>query len=274
MRVPEELIGRRLGQYEVQALIASGGMAELYRGFDVNLERQVALKVLSEEATAQPDVAERFRREARLLASLRHPHIVQIYDFGEQDGYFYIVQELLPGPTLAQRLSEMTTGAGLPREEILAIAGQLASALDAAHAASIIHRDVKPSNILWNSAGRLVLTDFGIAKNSSADAVLTRTGQVLGTPAYVSPEQARGEPLAPASDLYAMGVVLYEVLAGKPPFSGSNPMEVVLQHLEKAPPPLPVTVPAAVTAVVARALAKEPSARFGSAAALAQALEE
>jgi serine/threonine-protein kinase len=271
------LIGRKLGAYELQALVGRGGMSTVYRGLDERLRRPVAIKVLSEAVAAQPGFVERFRQEARLLASLRHPHIVQVYDFGEQDGLTYMVQELLPGPTLEQRLHELQSrGATFARQDILTITAQLASALDAAHAAGIIHRDVKPGNAIWNAAGALVLTDFGVAKNTLDAANQTQAGVVFGTPIYVSPEQAQGLPPTPASDIYALGVLLYELLTGHPPFEDGTPMEIVLDHLRTPPPPphrLRPELPPAAEAVVMRALAKNPAERFSSAGELAQAIE-
>lgn len=271
------LVGTRLGDYELRSVIGSGGMATVYRAFDHNLQRDVAIKVLSEEAAAQPGFAQRFRQEARLVARLRHPNVVHVYDFGAQDQVFYMVQELLPGPTLAERISECAAqGRALPRAEILSVVRQLAAALDVAHAAGIIHRDVKPGNAIYGTNGVLVLTDFGIAKNTLTDISQTQAGVVLGTPVYISPEQARGEPLTPASDIYALGVIVYELLSGRPPFEGTTPLGVVLKHLQEPPPPLvplPPGLPPGVEAVVQRALAKQPDDRFATAGALAEALE-
>jgi serine/threonine-protein kinase len=270
------LVGKQLGPYSVEAFLGSGGMSSVYRGFDPKLQRSVAIKVLAGAAAAQPDFAARFRQEALLIASLHHPHIVHIYDFGQQDGYTYMVQELLPGPTLEQRLRDLATrGERMERQEILEIAAQLAAALDAAHAAGIIHRDVKPSNAMWNAAGTLVLTDFGIAKNMLTEAGQTQAGVVIGTPNYLSPEQAQGLPLTPASDIYALGAVVYEMIAGHPPFTGDT-MRVVFDHVHTPPPslhPARPELPPAVEAVVLRALAKDPAERFHSAGELARALE-
>jgi eukaryotic-like serine/threonine-protein kinase len=271
------VIGTRLGGYDVQAQIGSGGMATVYRGFDPNLQRQVAIKVLSPATAAQPGFTDRFRQEARLIASLRHPNIVQVYDFGEHNGLTYMVQELLPGPTLEQHLVDATTqGVPLARDAILSITAQLASALDAAHAAGIIHRDVKPSNALWNAHGALALTDFGIAKNTLTAANYTQVGLVMGTPTYLSPEQAQGLPLTPSSDIYALGVVLYELITGKAPFESPTPMRVVMSHIQEPPPPLHplrADLPPAAEAVVLRALAKDPAQRFATAGELTQALD-
>jgi len=271
-----QLVGAQLGNYEIQSLLGSGGMASVYRGFDRNLRRPVAIKVLSALAT-QPDFAARFRQEARLIAGLRHPNIVQVYDFGEHDGLIYMVQELLAGPTLQQWQRDLVTGGARPtRDDVLTIIGQLASALDAAHAAGIIHRDVKPANAIWNAARALVLTDFGIAKNIQLPD-LTQTGLVIGTPDYLSPEQAKGLPLTPSSDIYSLGVVLYELLAGRLPFIAGTALGVAMAHIHDAPPPLRTLrpdLPVAVEALVQQALAKDPSARFRTARTLAQALSQ
>jgi serine/threonine-protein kinase len=270
-----QLVGAQLGNYEIQSLLGAGGMASVYRGFDRNLRRPVAIKVLP-DLTTEPDFATRFRQEARLIAGLRHPNIVQVYDFGEQAGLIYMVQELLAGPTLQQWMHDLAArGSRTTRDEVLTIVGQLAGALDAAHAAGIIHRDVKPANAIWN-AGALVLTDFGIAKSIGLPN-LTQTGLVIGTPDYLSPEQAKGLPLTPSSDIYSLGVVLYELLAGRLPFIRGTALGVAMAHIQDAPPPfrsLRPDLPAAVEGLVQQALAKDPSARFRTAGALAQGLSQ
>ncbi|MBI3943897.1 MAG: protein kinase [Chloroflexi bacterium] len=270
------LIGRRLGAYHVAGLLGSGGMASVYRGYDVNLQRPVAIKVLSN--TTDPELVQRFRREALLLASLRHPNIVPIYFFGEEGGYLFMVQELLPGPTLEQKLQHLAAQGGhMPKEEILTVVRDIAAALDAAHVVGVIHRDVKPGNIIWNAANVPVLTDFGIAKSATGGPNLTASGMTYGTPGYVSPEQARGQTLTAATDIYSLGVVLYELITGHPPFTAPSPMEVVLQHIQAWPEPMKtfrVDVPADVEAVVQRAMAKDPSARYSRATDMAAALEQ
>ena len=253
-------------------------MATVYRGFDVNLHRPVAIKVLSAALAADPDYVNRFRQEARLIANLRHPHIAQVFAFGEHAGAPYMIQELLPGPTLEQRLKDLAARhEPMPRQDVIATITQLADALDAAHAVGVIHRDVKPSNALYNAEGQIVLADFGIAR-SAADASRTATaaGVVMGTPGYIAPEQAiSSAALTPACDIYALGVVLFELLCGRLPFEADTAMGVVLKHLYDPPPP-PTSVrpelPPAIDTVVLRALEKEPTARFSSASALAQAL--
>jgi serine/threonine-protein kinase len=277
MSATTPLIGATIGNYEIQALIGSGGMATVYRGFDHNLGRAVAIKILSDAARAHPGFVDRFRQEARIIANLRHPNIVQVYDFGVHNGMPYMVQELLPGPTLEQRIADAArNGRPLPPDEIVAITRQLAAALDAAHAAGVIHRDVKPANAMWNALGSLVLTDFGIARNTLASGNQTQVGMVVGTPGYLSPEQAQGLPVTPASDIYSLGVVVFEMLAGRLPFNGDTPMSIAIQHIQTPPPPLRTLhpdVPPAVEAVVLRALAKEPAARFERAEQFAAALE-
>lgn len=270
-------VGQRIGNFEIQSVLGSGGMATVYQGFDHNLQRPVAIKVLSDTVATQPGIAARFQREARVIAQLHHPHIVHVYDFGEAHGRAYMVQEFLPGPTLAQQLHTWQTHDVQPdRDAVLPIARQVADGLDAAHAAGVLHRDVKPSNIIQNAHGAWVLTDFGIAKRLSEDAALTQTGMVLGTPAYLSPEQAQGLPLTPASDLYSFGVVVYELLAGQPPFSGATPMGVLLDHVQTPPPPSRQFRPdlsSGVETVMQRALAKQPEGRYRTAREFVQALE-
>jgi serine/threonine-protein kinase len=270
-----QLTGTLLGNYEVRELLDSGGMATVYKGYDPALDREVAIKVLG-TASQPPDFVARFQREARVAARLRHPNIVQIYHFGVQRNVVYMVQELLPGPTLARRIREAGRRRMAP-ERVHTIVAQLAAALDFAHGQGVIHRDVKPSNAIYNVQGQLVLTDFGIARGL-ADAAHTSTspGVIMGTPGYLAPEQAiSSATLTPASDIYALGVVLFELLTGRLPFEADTPMGVVLKHLyEDARPPssLRPDLPAALDTLVLRALSKEPSERFTSAGALAQAL--
>lgn len=274
----ERLTGVRLGAYEVRELLGSGGMASVYKGYDPALDREVAIKVIS-TALQTPDFVARFRREARVVANLRHSHIVQIYHFGEQPerGIFYMVQELLPGPTLEQQLRKLGKRR-LAASTVQRIIAQLAAALDYAHGQGVIHRDIKPSNALYNAHDQLVLTDFGIARSADdSRSTTTGPGLVMGTPAYVAPEQAIGSAtLTPACDVYALGVVLFELLTGQTPFDAETPMGVLLKHLYDEPPAprsLRPDLPPAVERVVLRALDKEPARRHPSAGALAQALQ-
>jgi serine/threonine-protein kinase len=251
-------------------------MARVYSAFDPILEREVALKVLH-TSVQQADFAERFRREAQTLASLRHPNIVQVYDYGEQDDLCFIVQQLQPGPTLEQELAALAAqGCLMERAAVEQLIMQLADALDYAHSRKFIHRDLKPSNIIRNERGDVVLTDFGIAKAPTTALTKTQTGWVLGTPAYLSPEQARGNPsLSPTSDIYTLGVILFELLTGQVPFNDPRPMEVLLGHIQQFPPSprsLRPTLPPTVEHVVLKALAKDPAVRYASAGALARAL--
>jgi serine/threonine-protein kinase len=275
MTTTTQLIGRKLGAYEVRALIASGGMGSVYRGYDPALDREVAIKVMKTVGML-PDAVKRFRREAQLAAGLRHPHIVQVYSFSESNGTLFMVQELLPGPTLAERIPR-TGRRRLSALEVKQIIGQLAAALDYAHERGVIHRDVKPTNALYNASGDLVLTDFGLARPADdVQTTATGPGVVMGTPAYVAPEQAvSSASVTHACDVYALGVVLFELLTGRLPFEADTSMGMVLKHLYD-PPPAPSTLrsdlPSTVDKVVLRAMHKEPERRFSSAGALAEAL--
>ena len=253
-------------------------MATVYQGFDTQLQRPVAVKVLSAALAANPEDVQRFRREAQLIASLRHPNVAQIFAYGEEHGLPYMVQEFLPGATLEQRLNELlSAGRFMPRSELLATVAQLAAALDAAHAIGVIHRDVKPSNAIANAAGELVLTDFGIAR-SSGDTNLTSPGVLLGTPNYVAPEQATtNSGLTIAVDVYALGVLTFQLLTNELPFSGATATAVVIKHLAEDPPKPSdrrPDLPPAIDSVVLRAMAKDPATRFPHAGAFAAALAQ
>jgi serine/threonine-protein kinase len=274
---PGRLLGTRLGQFELQMLLGSGGMASVYRAVDTVLHRPVAIKVLSPALSADQEFVQRFTREAQLIARLRHPHVVQVYTLGEQDGRVYMVQELLAGPTLAQQLADLQQrGQRMPLPDVATVISDLASALDAIHALGIVHRDVKPANAIYNAEGALVLTDFGIAR-SDIDAQLTATGLMLGTPAYLSPEQASGRAITPASDVYTLGVVAFELLTGRKPFESDTASGFVYQHLT-TPPPRPSSLrpelSPAVDDVMLQVLNKDPAARFATAGAFATALAQ
>jgi eukaryotic-like serine/threonine-protein kinase len=263
-----DLAGRALdGRYELHALIGEGAFGRVYRGFDRRLARAVAVKVIKPWWAEESRWVERFRYEARLLASVNDPGIIQIYDFGDAEEGPYYVTELIEGESLAEHLR----GGPLPPAEALSVAEQLCSALGSAHERGVLHCDVKPANVLMAADGRVKVGDFGVARLAEGTSqALSAT--VVGTPRYMSPEQARGRPASAATDVYSAGVVLYEMLAGTPPFAGGSAVEVGVRHLQDRPPPLPARVPAALRRVVDRALAKDPATRYRDGAAMAGAL--
>ncbi len=253
MRTPDVLNDR----YVLDERLAAGGMGEVWKATDRLLGRPVAVKLLKEQYVADPTFRGRFRAEARFAAALQHGGIAQVYDYGEQDDLAYLVMELVPGETLSQILARdgrLSVGATLD------IVGQAARALQVAHSAGIIHRDIKPANLMVTADGTVKITDFGIARGG-ADTSMTQTGMVMGTAQYVAPEQATGKRVTPAADLYSLGVVAYECLAGHPPFSADTPVALALMHVREEPPPLPASVPAPVRGLVAALLAKDPGDR-------------
>ncbi len=253
-------------RYRLLERIATGGMGEVWRAQDTLLDRTVAVKTLKAEYLDDQDFRARFRAEARHAGRLGHPGIASVFDFGETDGSAWLVMELVEGEPLSGLLRR--EGA-LSVDRTLDLVAQTASALQAAHDGGVVHRDVKPGNLLVRPDGVLKVTDFGIA--SATDAVpLTQTGSVVGTAYYLSPEQAAGRSASPASDVYSLGVVAYECLSGRRPFPGENPVAVALAHLQAPVPPLRPSIPAPVCALVLRALAKDPAERFASAAEMAR----
>lgn len=267
-----DLVGTRLDKYEIQEVIGRGGMATVYRAYQESLNRHVAVKVLAGQLAHDEDFRQRFEREAKAVAQLNHPNILPVYDYGEdpQRDVVYFVTQLVEGGTLSQRM-----GQPLPVEEAVRIASDVAQALDYAHRHGIIHRDVKPSNILLAEDGRPLLTDFGIARIVQ-ETRLTRTGTSLGTAEYMSPEQAKGEPLGPGADSYSLAVVFYEMLVGRPPFQADTDIAVLHQHVYEPPPPprrLRPDIPRRLEQVILKALTKDPAKRYPTAGALAQALE-
>jgi serine/threonine protein kinase len=259
------------GRYEVGALLGRGGVGQVYAATDRRLGRPVAVKVLRHDLAEQPAVRRRFETEARAAARLTHPNVVAVYDSGEDDGVPYLVMEQLPGRTLADEFANGPLRVERSRELAVEILGALA----VAHTAGIVHRDIKPANVLLTRDGHVKVADFGIAKTAEA-ADQTLTGQLVATPAYLAPEQAAGEPASPRSDLYALGVVLYEALSGRRPFPGETPLAVLRAIEEARPVPLEQTrpgLPPSLVAVVKRAMARDPSQRFASAAAMTAAIE-
>src|SRR3954468_21812616 len=253
------------GRYRLDERIAGGGMGDVWRGTDEVLGRTVAIKVLLPALLDEPGFAERFRGEARTMATINHPGVVDVYDYGSENGTAFLIMEYIEGDALSRTLSRV--GRLTPARN-MALLAQAADALHAAHDKGVIHRDVKPGNLLVRPNGTLVLTDFGIARSAMVGQ-LTAAGSVLGTASYISPEQAAGGVATPASDVYALGVVAYQCLSGHRPFEGDNPLEIAMKHVQDVPRPLPADIPPAVRAIVERALAKDPAARWHTAAALA-----
>ena len=251
-----------LGKYELLDKIGEGGYGIVYKARDPLLEREVAIKVLRADIASAPDFIERFRREARLAASLRHPNIVGVIEVGEQDGRYYLVMEYLDGEVLSARLK---AGQPLPLSQAVEILRPLAEALDYAHGRGLVHRDVKPSNIILADGGkRPVLTDFGLVKSMS-ESGLTTTGVSLGTVEYMAPEQILGQEAGPAADQYALGVVAYQMLTGQVPFGGTTPFAIQKGHAEQAiPDPRAINplLPDQITGMLRKALAKNASERY------------
>ncbi|MCC6382299.1 MAG: protein kinase [Dehalococcoidia bacterium] len=259
-------MAERYGRYEVRGGIGHGGMGTVYRAWDPRFRREVAVKILAANVLADSTARTRFEHEARAIAALEHHAIVPVYDFGEEGGELYLVMRLLSGGSLADRVAR----GPLPLEELLPVVQRVAEALDHAHARGVVHRDVKPANVLFDGAGNAFLSDFGIARMAEQTASLTGVG-VVGSPTYMSPEQAEGRPVTPASDVYSLGATVYEALAGRPPFAADHPLAVLLQHIRDEPPAIAGVQPA-VMAAVRRAMAKREPERFGTAGALASAL--
>jgi serine/threonine-protein kinase len=253
------------GRYELTHLIARGGMAQVYRAMDRQLERPVALKVLFPELSVDRTFVERFRREAQAAANLSHPNIVPVFDWGEDDGSYFIVMEYVEGRPLSAVLRDPDP---MPPRQIASIGAGVAAALAFAHRHGVVHRDVKPGNVLITPEGDVKVTDFGIARAMNTEESLTQTGAVMGTAAYFSPEQAEGKGVDSRSDIYSLGVVLYEMAVGRPPFTGDSPVAVASKHVRDMPVlPREVNpaVPPALEAVVMKAMAKNPDDRYGSA---------
>ena len=257
-------------RYEMQQRIGRGGMADVYLARDILLDRLVAIKVLFPEFATDPAFVERFRREAQSAANLNHPNIVSVYDWGRSNNTYFMAMEYVPGRTLAEALHDVGQITAMKAAEV---GIEVAAALSFAHRGNVVHRDIKPGNILIGSNGQLKVADFGIARalGSAADSNLTQVGAVMGTAAYLSPEQAQGGQPDPRSDLYSLGIVLYEMVGGRVPFSGDNPVSIAYKQVHEAPQPLnqlASDVPRAFEAIIARLLAKDPDLRYATAEAV------
>src|SRR5690349_17887581 len=263
--------GMRLGPYEVIDQIGRGGMATVYRGYHAALDREVAIKVLPEFFAEDPEYRERFQLEARAVARLKHPNILEVFDFGNQDGTAYIVMEFAEGGTLADAL-----GAPMRLEDVLNLLEPLAAALDYAHSRGILHRDIKPANIFLRRDGTPVLADFGLSRIAGSHPRLTASGVVMGTPEYMSPEQVGDRPLGTASDRYSFAVVAYEMFTGRVPFQSESFASVLVSHMTRPMPTaheLSGELSAHVESVLRRALAKNPDDRYPSALSFVLALK-
>ncbi len=259
-------VGQLYGdRYRLQLRIAIGGMGEVWQAEDELILRQVAIKILKEEYMGDPMFLERFRTEAKSAALVEHEGIANIFDYGEDAGSAYLVMELVPGESLSRLLEREKK---LSEEKVLDIIAQTSRALGAAHSRGLVHRDIKPGNLLITPEGKVKITDFGIARVGD-QVPLTKTGQVMGTVQYLAPEQATGKTSTPATDLYSLGVVAYEALAGKRPFTGENQMAIAMAHINEMPPALPETIDPRVQNLVLSCLAKKPSQRPESATSLA-----
>ncbi|MFC0532848.1 serine/threonine-protein kinase [Phytohabitans kaempferiae] len=252
------------GRYRLDERIASGGMGDVWRGTDEVLGRTVAVKILLPALLEEPGFAERFRGEARTMATINHPGVVDVYDYGSDQQIAFLVMEYVEGDALSRTLSRVGR---LTPARTMALVAQAADALQAAHEKGIVHRDVKPGNLLVRPNGTLVLTDFGIARSAMVGQ-LTAAGSVLGTASYISPEQAAGGTATAASDIYALGVVAYQCLSGHRPFEGDNPLEIAMKHVRDQARPLPGDIPPAIRRIVDQSMAKDPAARFQTAAML------
>ncbi|HAV75789.1 MAG TPA: hypothetical protein DCX53_00385 [Anaerolineae bacterium] len=257
--------GQTLGHYQIIDQIGQGGMATVYKAYQPSMDRNVAIKILPRQLAESAEFTQRFQQEARFIAKLEHPHILPVFDYGESEGVAYLVMRYLEAGTLKEK---MVTGRPLPLDEIDRLFTQLAGALSYAHSFGIVHRDLKPSNALIDSHGNLFLTDFGIAKLlESASPRLTQTDAIMGTPAYISPEQAQATHVDQRSDIYSLGIILYEMVAGRVPFVADTPLAVILQHVsDPLPPPSTINanIPEAIEQVILKSLAKHPEDRFNT----------
>ncbi|NBR65151.1 MAG: serine/threonine protein kinase [Actinobacteria bacterium] len=257
------------GRYRLIARIATGGMGEVWQAQDEIILRKVAIKILKQQYMGDPDFVERFRTEARHAAMINHDGIANVYDYGEDDGSAFLVMELVPGESLSSILEREKT---LPQQQVVSIIAQTALALDAAHREGLVHRDIKPGNLLISPEGHVKITDFGIARSAN-QVSLTQTGQVMGTVQYLAPEQATGKAATAAGDIYSLGIVAYEALAGKRPFKGDSQMAIAMAQINDAPPALPEEIDHKLAKLIMDCMAKKPDQRPSSALALAARAE-
>ncbi len=257
------------GRYRLLAKIATGGMGEVWSAQDEVILRKVAIKILKAEYLSNPGFVERFRTEAKHAAMINHEGIANVFDYGEDEGAAYLVMELVPGEALSSILEREKT---ISEQRVLEIIVQTARALSAAHREGLVHRDIKPGNLLITPEGHVKITDFGIARVTN-QVPLTQTGQVMGTVQYLAPEQATGKPATAASDIYSLGIVAYEALAGKRPFTGENQMAIAMAQINEVPPPLPSTVDPRLARLIMDSLAKKPAERPSNALTMAARAE-
>ena len=257
------------GRYKLVSRIATGGMGEVWQAQDEVILRQVAIKILKQQYMGDPDFVERFRTEAKHAAMINHDGIANVYDYGEDDGSAYLVMELVPGESLSSILEREKT---LPEQQVISIMLQTALALDSAHREGLVHRDIKPGNLLITPDGEVKITDFGIARVAN-QASLTQTGQVMGTVQYLAPEQATGKPASASGDIYSLGIVAYEALAGKRPFKGETQMAIAMAQINETPPPLPEGIDPRLVKLVMDCMAKKPDQRPHTALELAARAE-
>ena len=268
----EDLTGKQFGHYQIVAPLGEGGMAAVYKAYQPAMERYVAIKVLPRHMSSSEEFVTRFRREARMLAQLQHPHILPVFDYGEADGYPYIVMPYIVSGTLAELLHKQR----LPLAQVRRIMAQVGDALGFAHARGMIHRDIKPSNILIDERGNCLLTDFGLARMAEASTKLTSSGNIMGTPTYMSPEQGAGSNIDQRSDIYSLGIVLYEMVTGRVPYTAETPVAVVFKHIQD---PLPSVhkfnpnLPDSVELILLKALAKSPADRYQTAEDFVRAIQ-
>lgn len=268
----EDISGKQLGAYQIVAPLGEGGMAAVYKAHHAATERYVALKILPRHFASDPNFVTRFKQEAKVLAQLQHPHILPVFDFGEAEGYTYLVMPYIKGGTL----TDLLKGQPLSLANIRRITLQIGGALDYAHARGLVHRDVKPSNVLIDETGNCLLSDFGLAKILEGNATITTSGAVMGTPVYMSPEQGMGQKVDRRTDIYSLGVILFEMAVGSPPYKADTPMAVMIKHISD-PLPVPSSLvegfPESLESVILKSLAKNPDDRYQTAGAVVQALQ-